>query len=586
LHQQTEIPPAAARPFVSRLQSLLGGWRPVHYALLLLVHIHLLTSGDKSGAYDWYRYIGPWADALRRTIVTYHQFPWWNAWSLSGQPFLAEPQTAVLMPDTLFLVGFGAVYGYKLIVLFYGFIGYEGSRFLCRQLFGRRSFVDAICIIPALSPPLALHLGVGHVVLLVFWLFPWLLAFGLSWYKSAWRAVGLGVVVGCFFLTYIHYTIIIGFTLIGVVVLVRVIRSYRSQTMWTLAGLVVCTALALGLTRFLLVKQLLAGFPRVEVTHYPIVASLTDVVGATIEPLQTQGLPSHIDDLRWWEIGSYVGILALFLAYEGFRFGERRLRPMYWVALLCFVFSWNNRDVFMPGYWMHIIPPWRFMIIAPRWRLFGCYLLSVGAVQGLVALRDRGRVWLAVSLAVLVVADLSFNTYWAYRDTFTKDPPPWKMAADPPRTVRDDPGTVWEHFRSNMVSMGPEFPLLGWREHYPQRTDIAMPGYQGEFVGSKPVRVELWSPNRVVLTGVPGDVVTINCNPSSYWLMNGQRLFPQYRPMELAEPFRVTVPPSGRIELVARPPHLALMLLGQGLFALVAVLLFRRASRLPPVPNS
>ena len=288
---KNETPSLATHRWAEGLRGLVGGWRPVHYAILLLVHIHLLSSGDRSGPYDWYRYIYPWADALRLTIVKYHQFPWWNAWSFSGQPFLAEPQTAVLMPDTLFIIGFGAVFGYKLVILFYAFVGYEGSRFLCRQLFGPGSFVDAVSVIPALSPALALHLGVGHVVLLTFWLFPWLLALGLTWHQGARRAMGLGVVVGCFFVSYVHYVIIIGFSIVGPIVLLHLIRHCRSRQTWLLAALVVCTALGIGLTRLVLVGNLIVGFPRAELSHYPIVATLSDVIAATISPLQTQ-LPS------------------------------------------------------------------------------------------------------------------------------------------------------------------------------------------------------------------------------------------------------------------------------------------------------
>ena len=106
-----------------------------------------------------------------------------------------------------------------------------------------------------------------------------------------------------------------------------------------------------------------------------------------------------------------------------------------------------------------------------------------------------------------------------------------------------------------------------------------MPSYRGEFVGTKPVKLESWSPNRVVLTGTPGDLITINSNPSSYWLMNGRRLFPSYRPMELEMPFRVVVPASGRVELVACPPHLGLMVLIQVFLLIAAALLYRCAVR-------
>lgn len=563
-------------PATGRLRSLLAGWRPAHYAILLLVHMDLLCSGGRAGSWDWYQFIYPWADALRLTIVKYHQFPWWNAWLFSGEPFLAEPQTALLTPDTLFIVAFGAVAGYKLIVLFWAAVGYEGSRFLCRQLFGRRPLVDALSIIPALSPALALHLSVGHAVLVAFWLFPWLLALSLTWQQSAPRAVALGVVVGCFFLTYIHYTIIIGFTIVAPIVLLRLIRGARSPRTWRLAGLVVCTALAMGFTRLVLAAQLISGFPRMESTHYPIVATLSDVAYALVQPLQTRLLIPDIDHLRWWEVGSYVGLTALLLALVGFLRGDRRLRLILVAALLCFVFSWNNRDRFFPGTWMHVIPPWRYMVIAPRWRLFGCYFVLLGAVEGLLAVGARGRVAAAV-LAVFVVGDLGLNTWWASRDTYTAAPPPWQMAPDPPRTVRDTHETVWPHVRMNLVAMGPEVPLLGWREHYPKRDHLDTPGYRGDFVGTRPVTVESWSPNRIVLIGFPGDTLTLNINPGSYWLMNGQRLFPEARPMEIEQPFHVVVPPGGRVELVARPPHVAALLLIQALFALGAVLLYRRA---------
>lgn len=551
----------------------------MHYAVLVLANIQLLSSGGKAGPLDWVNFIYPWADALRLTILRYHQFPWWNAWSFCGQPFLAEPQTAVLMPDTLFIVGFGSVVGYKLIILFYNFVGYEGTRFLCRQLFGRKPLTDALSIIPALSPALALHLSAGHPVLLSFWLFPWLLALALTWHQSPQRAVALGVVAGCFFLTYIHYAVIIEFTLVTPIVLVRLIRSCRSKRTWILAALVVCTALGIGFTRLVLVARLISGFPRVEVLHYPIVATLGEAFRFLIEPLQTNAVPFHIEsDLGWWEVGSYVGLVALVLAYEGFRVKDRRLWPIYVGALLCLILSWNNRDKAFPGYWLHVIPPWRYMVIATRWRLFGCYFLLLGAVHGLSTISERGGRRTAAFLAVLVVLDLGFHTYWANRNTYVGRPQPWQRAPDPPRTVRDDAYSVWQHFRMNLVSMGPQIPLLGWKENLPKREHLGTPGYRGDFFGTQPVKVVSWSPNRVVLTGVPGDTLTINVNPSSYWLMNGQRLFPSYRPMEPNLPFRVVVPPSGRVELVARPPNLGWLLLIQASFLLAAAALYWRGS--------
>jgi len=153
-------------------------------------------------------------------------------------------------------------------------------------------------------PPLALHFGVGHVVLLSFYLFPWLLGLALTWRQSAGRSLAFGAVTGCFFLTYIHYSIIIGFSIAGAIVVRQLIRSFRERDIWIKAALVVCTALGMGLTRIFLTVAFVTGFPRVEDAHYPIVASISEVVRTLIEPLQDRTVRADIAGLEWWELGS------------------------------------------------------------------------------------------------------------------------------------------------------------------------------------------------------------------------------------------------------------------------------------------
>lgn len=546
--------------------------------ILLLAHAHLLASGAKAGDSDWYDFIYPWADALRVTILKYHQFPWWCPWSLSGQPFFAEPQTAVLTPDTVFILLFGAVGGYKLLILFYNFVGYEGSRFVCGELFGRSRFVEATSIIPALIPALTLHASVGHAVLVPFWVFPWLLGLALTWQRSAKHSLAFGLVAGFYFLTYIHYSIIIGYSIAGAIALVQLARAWRAGELGRTAlkaTLVVCAALGTGLARVYLTIDFVRGFPRAETLHYPIVASVSEVVRTLIEPLQERNTPGSIADLGWWELGSYVGVLALLLAYEGFRRGPQRLRLLHVGALLCLVFAWNNRDRYLPGYWMHVIPPFSSMVVITRWRLFACYLLLLATVEGLALMRRRA---LAAVLGALVVFDLAFHVNYAYRGSFDAVAPSFQPNADPPLTVRDVPDDVWRNFRANRISMGSEFPLLGWRDHYPRRDYVGMPDYRGDFVGTKPVNVS-WTPNRVVLSGTPGDTLTLNVNPSSYWHANGTQLFPRYRAMEPEKPFHLTLPADGRVTLTARPPHVGLLFLLQAFFAGVALLLFLRLGR-------
>ncbi len=564
------------------------GWRPWHYALLLLIHAHFFTSNGLAAGRDMLDVFYPWADAVRLSILKFHQFPWWNPWATAGQPLFADPgSVAVLMPDTLLVLIFGAVTGLKLTIVLYAFVGYEGARVLCRQLFGASRFVEAVSVIPAILPTLALHFNEGHVVFVIFDLIPWLFYLALTWQVSVKRSLAFGIVIACFLLSYIHYTVIMAFSLLGPLIVYQLARGVKSKEMWLKAGLVVCTALGLSLARFGCGLAIVAQFPRSDLYHYPLVASLSDVLRTLVEPLQSRNSEAGIAGLGWWELGSYVGVPALLLACDGARRGGRRLWPIYVAALLCLVLAWNNRDPIFPSYWLHFIPPWKSLLVISRWSMFASLFLLLAAVHGLVLLRQAGHHTQASALALLVVLDLSFASSYAYRETFRITPPPFGDSWGPPKTVADSHEETWAHERMNLVSMGAVCSLLGYGLHPPARQHLGTAGYTGDFVGTKPVVVESWSPNHFVLRASPGDTVTLNMNPSNYWVMNGQRLFPHDRAFEIDKPFQVKAPADGRLEFEASDPIFPKLAVMQALFLLGALAFFvalrRRQTRSAPI---
>ena len=52
-----------------------------------------------------------------------------------------------------------------------------------------------------------------------------------------------------------------------------------------------------------------------------------------------------------------------------------------------------------------------------------------------------------------------------------------------------------------------------------------------------PVRPQFWSPNRIVFQVRPGQAVSINQNPGSWWLVNGRRVFSDWRCAETEREF-------------------------------------------------
>ncbi len=561
-----------------------AGWRPWHYLLLLLVNSPLIASGTKAAADDWQIVFYPWAEALRYSILRYGQFPWWNPWALGGQPFLTDPATTVLMPDTLVIVAFGSVIGFKILIVLYQFVGYEGSRRLCRHLFGDRPFVQAVSIIPVILPALALHFYPGHVVFFPIYLFPWLLYYGLTWHQSAGRALGLGIVVALNLLGYVHYAIIMAFTIVAFVVLWTLARHVRSREVWLRGALALCAAFGLSLFRIVATYAVVMRFPRHEIFFYPLVGSLALVIRSLVEPFQDPHTPG-LYGLMWWELGGYVGLLGLLLAYEGLRRGRRRFWPIHLAAIACLILAWNNRDPLFPSTYLHFIPPWNSMLVIIRWELFACFFFLLGAVQGLLVVHDSGRRKLAAGLALLLIGDLGFHFAYASRDTFPTTAPPLLRGTDPPLSVytAQDRLHTWEHVRANKVALESECSLVGWGYRPTTRAHVGTPGYTGDFTLSPDLTLDEWTPNRIRMHGKPGAEVAININPSNYWLLNDEQLFPDYRPIEPDLPFKFRVPPSGQVELRPRPPHMAALLGVQALFAVAAAALYlglrRRAQR-------
>jgi hypothetical protein len=565
-----------------RVVALMGraGWRPWHYFLLLLLNAPIIASGTKAAAEDWQIVFYPWAEALRYSIVRYGQLPWWNPWAVGGQPFLTDPVQSVLMPDTLAIVMFGSVIGFKVLIVLYQLAGYEGSRRLCRHLYGDRPFVQAISVIPVILPALALHFYPGHMVFLPVYLFPWLLYYGLTWYQSRARALGLGIVVALHLLGNIHYALIMAFTIIAVVLLWTLARHARSREVWLRAALAVCVAFGLSFFRVVATFALALRFPRHEIFFYPLVGSLDVVIRTLVDPFQDPHTPG-LYGLMWWELGSYVGLLGLLLAYEGVRRGARRLWPIHAGAIACLILAWNNRDPLFPSTYLHFIPPWSSMLVIIRWRLFACFFFLLGAVQGLLVIHESGRRKVAAGLALLLIGDLGFHFAYAVRDTFQTTAPRMVRGKDPPLSVytASDRSHTWEHVRANEVALESECSLIGWGYRPTTRAHVGMPGYTGDFTLSPDLTLDQWTPNRILMHGKPGAEVAININPSNYWLLNGKQLFPDYRPIEPDLPFKFRVPESGRVDLRPRPPHMAALLAAQALFALLAVALYLRLGR-------
>jgi hypothetical protein len=103
-------------------------------------------------------------------------------------------------------------------------------------------------------------------------------------------------------------------------------------------------------------------------------------------------------------------------------------------------------------------------------------------------------------------------------------------------------------------------PQLGYDRHRPTaRVWLGHPDYVGEhWTGTTPVVPQEWTPNRIVFRVEPGQTVSVNQNPGSWWLVNGSPAFPGARCAEPTRPFTARADDRGRLVLSIRPRGLLL----------------------------
>jgi hypothetical protein len=342
-------------------------------------------------------------------------------------------------------------------------------------------------------------------------------------------------------------------------------------------------ALSLCLVRVALTLDFTLGFPRTGATEaslYPI--SFHPLVAAVslIAPLQTTHWPTfanHWSQFRpaamsmgWWEVGAYVGVLALVSAWFGATIGRRfHTKPWLAAAAVLFVMAWTNRYPLSPSYHLHFLPGYSSILVITRWRLFGCFLVLISAVAGIVALHDAGRTRFARILLLGIALDLSAHTVIAWYGAFDREPPPTMANATPPVAVTGSPVDYWPALRANRTFLNADEPVLGYVNPSLAIVPVTDAAYRGEFYSSTDVRLVSWTPNRIALDGSPGAVVRLNINPGSYWQLNGRTLFPHYRAVEVGKSFEVTVPASGHIVLTILPAGLRTLVIVQAGCALL-----------------
>jgi hypothetical protein len=537
-------------------------WMP--WALRLTVAslaIPMMANPEGLGFADW-DFVLDKFEAVRRTILVWHQFPWWNPWCRGGFPLAAEPQIGAVSMATPLILALGTTTGLRIATVLCAWIAIEGAYLLALLWFREPWAAAAAALVYGLNGAVSVSIATGYIIAMSYCSLPWLAYHTFRIGGGFTQSVALGFWMAFTLLNGLQYISLYAMAFVAAIA----VRAVRIQPPGS--RVVLLRNATAGMGCFLL----LAGW-RLATVYLVMRDDRREAMTSWDEPLTAIG--RHLlsrPTLDWpaiagrhWDwyvsVTSYVGpaviLLVLLSLTRGWRWWHALVLVSGWLAI-------GSRQWYHPSLWLADWPLIGSAHVVTRWRFLA--MLGLGLAAGSMLAHWRGSRHrmvrlLAAGLTLAIGADLLALAHQQARLAFSVPPDPRCFPGAPVAeivNVRDGLGYPCV-LRGYGVIRGYE-PMLSYRRDAPTlRRAREDRHYRGEsWTDDGEVRPVFWSPNRLVFRVKPGEEVSINQNPGSWWLVNGRRMFPERRCAEPMVPFVVAADDNGRLELRIDPPGLAL----------------------------
>lgn len=556
-------------------------WVPwVLRAAVLSLAIPFVQHPDGLGFGDWDFFLEKY-EGMRRTVLEWGQFPWWNPWNKGGFPLAAHPLISPVSVAGPLVLALGTTRGLGLADAACLLIAVEGAYRLARLWLGEPWSAALVGLVFGLNGGIIIHAAQNYSVVMSYCGLPWLAFYTFQPGGRFSTGLKLGFWLAFVVLNGIEYVSLYGCVLMAAIWMrslrVQPVECRRRQLVNTLAAAGTC--LALCGWRLATAWVVLRDDRREHVTSWDeSVWSIPRYLMARPPVNWYQIIPGrhHADFIS---LVSYVGPVVVILGLVSLVYGWR-----WWhtLALACTWLALGSTRWYHLSRWLADWPLFGSTHVVTRWRYVA--LLGLGMAAGSVLARwrrssDRGvRRW-AAFLVVVVAVDFVSLGHQQFPLAFSVPRSPEVFPGPPVRTivnVRDGLGYPCI-LRGYGVIRGYE-PMLSYRRDTPTlRRAREDPDYRGEaWTSGGRVEPVFWSPNRIVFQVEPGQEVAINQNPGSWWRANGRPAFPGRRCAETMLPFVATADSRGRLELRIQPRGLAagvgLHFAGAGLLAIAWLL--------------
>jgi len=547
-----------------------------------------------TGASDWDFFMNR-CEAIRRTILEFHQWPGNNPWIGGGVPLAGNPCINVLSIQGLLTLSLGSFWGLRMAVLVYYFLGFIGAWKLSGLWWQYRAVRLVFVVFTIANPAVAFHMSLGHSLFQTFWCMPLLFYFLLRFKQDNWSGLKAAVIFGIAFNETPAYVLQYGMLIVCGLFLYFLVKDFRAHCKPLLRWLLLFVPLSAALTFFraIMISHIAVDFPRIanyrmhfdffQFFKFYLYPYINVAKIAEVPVCNTSGC-----------LASYLGIIALAL------FLLSSWLSLKWWHVITFLLLWaasGNDSPFHLMRWIQEIPTYSAHMCFTRVRMFTPFFLGIGATWGLNYLWGKYRNYrlkyvryLVVAIGIFMVAEVVVVSHLILRQSHVKLP---FWSHDAPKTkfqqisglppFPNDSPWVCHTYRSIRMNQG---WLRGYVDSYIPDASIVKGkdevGYIAEYhQNGKPVEPIYWSPNHIRLEGLdPATPLFVNLNPGRPWYNNGQPLFPHDRIVEMQKRFVVWPDKKGVVDLTYRYPGVAVGIQGTfillGLSVIIVVLLRRK----------
>jgi hypothetical protein len=350
----------------------------IFFAVSIIFVLPFLLKWKYIGVGDWELFVTMAAVPVK-TVLHFHQFPFWNPYIGGGNILFAHPEVGILSPFFLLLLIFGPIGGLKLQMLLCYFLGFYGTYKLAGRL-GLSSMASYLVSFAFFgSSYFALHFSIGHVPFTHFCFLPWFIFFLLKVQDNTKYLFGAAVsialiVIGNGAAIPFLYTLFFS----GVFVLIYSIeqksfRFIKAYIISIIVGLLLASVKFIPMIVYLSRNQW-EGMPH---DFTPLALAMKGLFSFN-QRLFHQAIPN-----QYWgfhEYGAFISPLVIILALAGMIFSFRKSRLWLIVALFFFLFGLGDLFNFSP--WNLFLHLPGFSSIRSPARAFQFVVLPIAIIAG------------------------------------------------------------------------------------------------------------------------------------------------------------------------------------------------------------